>query len=593
MKAQSQDKGTVIKKLKDTIRSLSGKDYVENVKKDIDETETINIELEHSVAKLLSKNDNLRKEREHLKSIYKDQFDIIKKTRVQSKEQCDSLIAQINAKKLKRKNVVDYAISKPIATTIALGMYKLDIQPISYRLKNNRDVHEVYLEKTIENTNTLRGIIERVKCSTSASGLKPSGNTKNNRISQSSSSNKTNKVEDQSRSIKSRKNKNNCVDKTKCNAHVMQSMLNANSISETISNALVKHFVRNAKFESMCAICNKFLFDATHDMCLIDHVNDVNVRSKSKSKRNKNRKVWKPTGKVFTEIGYSWKPKCRNFTIIGNMCPLTRITSNNLVPSKKTTIAPVVTPILGILVYSRRPKTTRSVGSSRKVKIVDSNPPNTTEPNQSWGATVFDVPSSSLIDCRFGNDHIDKIKGYGYYQIDLKVSFRKHTCFIRDLEGMDLLKGSKGSNLMENHLKLLGSKITVTFHIFSGSSSNKKPKLECLKCGKTSHFKRNCRSGNKKNINVDAIAWWIDSDATTHVCKDHCWFKTYEPVKDGSVLYMGDDHFAHVHGKGSVVLEFSSRKSITLFNVLMCAVVLKTSTQSFITPYAVYLIVVA
>ncbi|GJT36033.1 hypothetical protein Tco_0926452 [Tanacetum coccineum] len=32
---------------------------------------------------------------------------------------------------------------------------------------------------------------------------------------------------------------------------------------------------------------------------------------------------------------------------------------------------------------------------------------------------------------------------------------------------------------------------------------------------------------------VDAIAWWIDSGATTHVCKDHCWFKTYEPVEDG------------------------------------------------------------
>nr|GEW35100.1 zinc finger, CCHC-type [Tanacetum cinerariifolium] len=67
---------------------------------------------------------------------------------------------------------------------------------------------------------------------------------------------------------------------------------------------------------------------------------------------------------------------------------------------------------------------------------------------------------------------------------------------------------------------------------------------------------------------VDAIAWWIDSGATTHVCKDRCWFKTYEPVKDGSVLYMGDDHFALVHGKGIVVLEFSYGKSITLFNVL-------------------------
>nr|GEV51306.1 zinc finger, CCHC-type [Tanacetum cinerariifolium] len=67
---------------------------------------------------------------------------------------------------------------------------------------------------------------------------------------------------------------------------------------------------------------------------------------------------------------------------------------------------------------------------------------------------------------------------------------------------------------------------------------------------------------------VDAIAWSLDSGATTHVCKDRCWFKTYEPVEDGSVLYMGDDHFAPVHGKGSVALEFSSGKTITLFNVL-------------------------
>ncbi|GJS97576.1 zinc finger, CCHC-type containing protein [Tanacetum coccineum] len=64
------------------------------------------------------------------------------------------------------------------------------------------------------------------------------------------------------------------------------------------------------------------------------------------------------------------------------------------------------------------------------------------------------------------------------------------------------------------------------------------------------------------------VVVWIDSGATTRVCKYRCWFKTCEPMKDGSVLYMGDDHFALVHGKGSVVLEFSSGKSITLFNVL-------------------------
>nr|GEZ42737.1 zinc finger, CCHC-type [Tanacetum cinerariifolium] len=67
---------------------------------------------------------------------------------------------------------------------------------------------------------------------------------------------------------------------------------------------------------------------------------------------------------------------------------------------------------------------------------------------------------------------------------------------------------------------------------------------------------------------VNAIAWWIDFGATTHVCKDRCWFKTLEPAEDASVLYIGDEHFAPVHGKGSVALEFSYVKTVTLFNVL-------------------------
>nr|GEV31172.1 zinc finger, CCHC-type [Tanacetum cinerariifolium] len=109
----------------------------------------------------------------------------------------------------------------------------------------------------------------------------------------------------------------------------------------------------------------------------------------------------------------------------------------------------------------------------------------------------------------------------------------------------------------------------------SGSNSNKKPKLECWKCGKTGHFKRDFRSGKKNNANVGGSRKGSkdpsqdqDSCATTHVCNDRYWFKTYEPVDDGSVLYMGDDHFASVHGKGSVALEFSYGKTITLFNVL-------------------------
>nr|GEV84913.1 hypothetical protein [Tanacetum cinerariifolium] len=72
----------------------------------------------------------------------------------------------------------------------------------------------------------------------------------------------------------------------------------------------------------------------------------------------------------------------------------------------------------------------------------------------------------------------------------------------------------------------------------------------------------------ERGLRTNPKTKWIDSGATTNICKDRCWFKTYEPVEDESVLYMGDDHFAPIHGKGSVVLEFSLKKSITLFNVL-------------------------
>ncbi|GKC22122.1 hypothetical protein Tco_1024272 [Tanacetum coccineum] len=68
------------------------------VKNDIDVIETINIELEHSVAKLLAENEQLHKEKEHLKQTYKDLFDSIKRTRVQTKNQNDSLMEQLNKK---------------------------------------------------------------------------------------------------------------------------------------------------------------------------------------------------------------------------------------------------------------------------------------------------------------------------------------------------------------------------------------------------------------------------------------------------------------------------------------------------------------
>ncbi|GJS81518.1 hypothetical protein Tco_0748059 [Tanacetum coccineum] len=189
LKAQLQAKDTTICMLKEQIKSMRETVKKDKVKQDVDEIETINIELEHSVAKLLSENKLLHKKIEHLKKILKDQFDSIKKTRACSKKHSDSLITQSNSKsmenvdlksriqekvfvitalqnelrRLKGKNVLDDVTTITNATTIALVMFKLDIKPISHRLKNNRDAHEDYLKKTIENTDTIRGLVERTR----------------------------------------------------------------------------------------------------------------------------------------------------------------------------------------------------------------------------------------------------------------------------------------------------------------------------------------------------------------------------------------------------------------------------------------------
>nr|GEV46086.1 retrovirus-related Pol polyprotein from transposon TNT 1-94 [Tanacetum cinerariifolium] len=135
--------------------------------------------------------------------------------------------------------------------------------------------------------------------------------------------------------------------------HTMEqaAILRENFDSKNVCNKHVKHQVKGAK--ALCSECHECLFDAIHVMCLIDHVNSMNVRAKSASKKNKRRKEWKPIGKVFNSVRYKWKPTRRNFTLVRNMA----------------------------------------------------------------------------------------------LQLDLEVAFRKHTYFVRNLEGVDLLSGSQGTNL--------------------------------------------------------------------------------------------------------------------------------------------------
>ncbi|GKA53086.1 retrovirus-related pol polyprotein from transposon TNT 1-94 [Tanacetum coccineum] len=333
---------------------------------------------------------------------------------------------------------------------------------------------------TKQTTNNFVSTSTGVSRSTKSSMSKSTDNTKNDKILQiSSSTQKKNKVEDHSRIVKSCLNKPICVVEPSGNANVQHSKLNTNS-------------------KLMCVKCNSSMFDARHELCFLEFVSDMNASSKSKTvKKAKKKEEWKLTGKVFTKIGYNWRPTGRTFTLVRNACPLTRIISTNKVPLREpiplevTTQESVVTKV-----YTRRPKVPKTNGSNSKPKIAKSMISNKTEPDTSQGSNTssifFFYCRSQVVQIvlwyldsgcskdmtrdryqltnfvhkffgtvKFGNDHIAKIMGYGDYQIGnitisrvyymeglghnlfsvgqfcdsyLEVAFRKHTCFVRNLE---------------------------------------------------------------------------------------------------------------------------------------------------------------
>nr|GEW51823.1 hypothetical protein [Tanacetum cinerariifolium] len=170
----------------------------------------------------------------------------------------------------------------------------------------------------------------------------------------------------------------------------------------------------------VCATCNKCLVDSNHFACVTKMLNDVNTRTKK----------------------------------------------------------PIVVPF-----RTRIPKSqaNKSFATPHKKKVAKKS---TKQKLQSYNKKLYETTSNLKLLCnfvekflvtvRFGNDQFALILGYGdlvkgnvtidrvYYveglnhnlfsvgqfcDADLEVAFRKSTCFVRDLQGNDLLTGNHGSDL--------------------------------------------------------------------------------------------------------------------------------------------------
>nr|GEV15379.1 hypothetical protein [Tanacetum cinerariifolium] len=139
--AESQEKDTIIMKLKERLKSLSGNVKEEKIKSESEEIETINIKLDHKVTKLVAEN-------EHLKHTYKQL--LYEKVLVIS-------ALKETLSKLKGKVVVNEAVT---LHPIDPELLKIDVAPLAPKLRNNRIAHTDNLRHTQEETATLREIVE-------------------------------------------------------------------------------------------------------------------------------------------------------------------------------------------------------------------------------------------------------------------------------------------------------------------------------------------------------------------------------------------------------------------------------------------------
>ncbi|GJY84824.1 retrovirus-related pol polyprotein from transposon TNT 1-94 [Tanacetum coccineum] len=236
---------------------------------------------------------------------------------------------------LKAKSVSDCAIQVNNSNVIASGMYKLDLPPLSLKLKRNRKAHVDYLMKAKEHADTLCDIVEQAKA------LQPLDSTQDYAC------------------------------KFTTRIHELLVYVDATYPSSPTKN---EKSVAKAK---------------------------VNKSKKVRSAKSNKKQEWKPTDHVFTTVGHKWIPTRRTFTIDGNKCPLTRFTSTIVVPPKK--------PVPAKLLQAH----------DRTMLLAHQF--------QGLGHNLFSAGQ--------------------FCDSDPEVAFRKHTCFVRDLEGVDLLKGVRGTNL--------------------------------------------------------------------------------------------------------------------------------------------------
>ncbi|GJS41125.1 hypothetical protein Tco_0566168 [Tanacetum coccineum] len=240
---------------------------------------------------------------------------------------------------LKRKSVVDcreYVIKPKVTSLVG---YKLDLETVSSKLKNNREAHIDYIKITKANAGTLCDIVEQART------LNPLDNV----------------------------------------------LAYACMYTKQIQELLV--------YVSDTCPGSTLKSEKLVDVTPMNKARKVTFVKTTKSVKSIKKKKWKPTGKMFKNVGYKWVPTGRTFTLVGNKYPSTRFTSTKIVPPRKPVKSNVMKNIKPSSTSQWRPRETKHVCSSSEPRIVEARTTNHLEPNKNRGSNVSISPCSSSVEC--------------------------------------------------------------------------------------------------------------------------------------------------------------------------------------------------
>ncbi|GJT03079.1 hypothetical protein Tco_0824248 [Tanacetum coccineum] len=421
--------------------------YVESLENEIDELKSDKAEFSNMYDILLQ---------EYLKAQLKDKNIAISKLKkliekckgnsVETKFDKPYVVRQPNAQRIPKQSVLgkptpfsDYLERKSFSQTKSVP--KTNVSESMYQIETRTtQTRAPHLPQTSKNTNprlsTSTGVIHKPNVSRPqlrSTQMKDKLVPNNNKIKD-----KKTKVEDHPR-ISSISNKTKSV--TVCNDSLKSKTSNVNAV---------------------CATCGKCVFNSNHDAYVSKFLNDVSARTK--------------------------KPKV---VPISTRKPKSQANKSVATPPKK--VVALESTIQKSKSYYRMmyEKTSKAWKWNENVKkrvsfAIDnaSRITNVLKLTNTLGSNLSNIPSSSnsLADCtvQFGNDQFAPILGYGdlvqrniminwvyyieglnhnlfsvgqFFDADLEVALWKSTCFVRDLQGNDLLTGNRGSDLYTIYLQ--------------------------------------------------------------------------------------------------------------------------------------------